>query len=99
MKRCPECGFRAADVVCPLCGVKMQKYTAPIKTHTHIQNGEKCALPNRGPMPATPKQPECEAYSPEQKKSRQQHRATPNFGALVVMIIVYIVYILLRSCA
>ena len=43
MKRCPDCGFRANDVVCPLCGVRMQ--AAPeIQTHVHRQTGERCGV-------------------------------------------------------
>ena len=47
MKRCPECGFRADDTVCPLCGVKMQRTSEPVATHKHTQSGETCMLPEK----------------------------------------------------
>ena len=96
MKRCPECGFRAADTMCPLCGVKMCVDPAPIQTHTHSQAGERCTLPNRTRMPVKPLPTKEETYRPERTGTRRQSRATPNFGAVAFIVIVFI---LLRSCA
>lgn len=96
MKRCPECGFRANDTVCPLCGVRMQSYTAPIYTHTHAQSGEKCALPNQRQAPVKPQPSASETYQPRQTDRQRRQRGKPNFGVVVFIIIMFI---LLRSCA
>ena len=63
MKRCPECGVRADDRVCPLCGVRMRELPAAagaMQTHVHQESGERCGVsPNKtdrkpeSPRPAT----------------------------------------------
>ena len=91
MKRCPECGFRANDTVCPLCGVRMQGYSAPISTHTHRQGGEKCVLPNReNPKTDVPKN---ETYNPQRNTTR---RSTPSGTAIAIIVIVLIS--VLKNC-
>lgn len=97
MKRCPECGFRANDTVCPLCGVKMRGCSAPIRSHNHTQPGEKCVLPNQSKptvkqVPSGNGQP----YRPDTTGTRRERNAKPNFGVVVFIIIMFI---LLRSCA
>ena len=56
MKRCPDCGFRAKDRICPLCGVVM-KPDPTIQTHVHRQAGEQCGVSpkeeNRSPANRT----------------------------------------------
>ncbi len=87
MKRCPECGFRAEDHVCPLCGVRMQTMAGAsreLQTHTHRQSGEKCALPNQ-------KQP----VRTQQEKKASAAKAPPKFAQIVFFIILAI---LLRAC-
>ena len=86
MKRCPECGFRANENSCPLCGVRMQTVDAPMQTHAHQQKGEKCALPNRE---ATEQK---ERYQP---RSRGKSRSGTSAPAIVVVIVLFL---LLRSC-
>ena len=96
MKRCPECGFRANDTTCPLCGVKMRGTAAPIQTHTHAQQGERCVLPNQKKGTGAPDPKAEQAYKPEQTSSQRHRREKPSFGVAVFLIIMFI---LLRSCA
>ena len=87
MKRCPECGFRANDKNCPLCGVRMQSIAGAareLQTHTHRQDGEKCVLPNQ-------KQP----VRPQQEKKSSTAKMPPKFVQIVFVIIIVI---LLRAC-
>ena len=89
MKRCPECGFRANDKVCPLCGVKMRDLPGAaqdIKTHTHKQSGERCALPNQERKPV--------------KTQRKAEKKTPQvqFPPKLLPVLVVILIALLRSC-
>lgn len=87
MKRCPECGFRADDTVCPLCGVRMQSIagaSSEIQTHVHRQTGEKCALPNQ-------KQP----VRPQQEKKKTAAKVPGKFVQAVFFIIIAL---LLRAC-
>ena len=87
MRRCPDCGFRADDTVCPLCGVRMQTVSGAsrqIQTHTHQQTGEKCVLPNQ-------KQP----VRSQQEKKKSAGKAPPKFVQVVFFIILAI---LLRAC-
>ncbi len=87
MKRCPECGFRAEEKVCPLCGVRMQTMAGAsreLQTHAHRQSGEKCALPNQ-------KQP----TMPKQEKKTSATKAPPKFVQAIFFIILAI---LLRAC-
>lgn len=92
MKRCPECGFRAEDSVCPLCGVRMQEHAASIRTHTHAQAGEKCALPNR--EKPTVRQNDEKGYRPQ--NSRRSSAGKPS--SFVVTVIVLVLICMLRSC-
>ena len=87
MKRCPECGFRANDTVCPLCGVRMQSIAGAsreLQTHTHRQTGEKCTLPNQ-------KQP----VGPQQEKKTAAGKVPSKFVQAIFFIILVI---LLRAC-
>ena len=87
MRRCPDCGFRANDTVCPLCGVRMQSIAGAnreIQTHTHQQTGEKCALPNQ-------KQP----VRPQQEKKQSAAKIPSKFVQAIFFIILAI---LLRAC-
>ena len=96
MKRCPDCGFRAEESHCPLCGVRMQHTGAPVRTHDHTQQGEKCMLPNRE-SPAAPKQtgtPETGSYQPQ--TGSRGRRGTPS-GAVGVIFAI-ILFSLLRAC-
>ena len=43
MRRCPDCGFRARDIICPLCGVRMREDPV-ICAHAHVQSGERCGV-------------------------------------------------------
>lgn len=88
MKRCPDCGFRANDDVCPLCGVKMRGYSAPVRTHVHSQPGERCVLPNQKKETST------NTYQPK-RRSRDTGTAPSGFGIAVAAIILISV---LRSC-
>ena len=90
MKRCPECGFRANDNTCPLCGVRMVGYTAPVQTHSHAQTGERCVLPNRE-QPVV-KQEHEKTYQP------QSSRRDQNPKGVLITIVVIILISLLRSC-
>ena len=87
MKRCPECGFRAEDKTCPLCGVRMQTLggaAREIQTHSHGQTGEKCVLPNQ-------KQP----VRPQQEKKSSGTKMPPKFVQIVFFVIIAV---LLRAC-
>lgn len=88
MRRCPECGFRADDQICPLCGVRMQHTGASIKTHTHQQQGEYCTLTNK----ETPKRDT--HYHPE--NSRRKKTTTPS--GFVIAVVVIVLISMLRSC-
>ena len=88
MKRCPECGFRANDGICPLCGVRMQADGVSVQTHTHQQKGERCALPNR----EVPQQRK-EEYRPQD--SRRAARGNTSASAVIVVIVLFL---LLRGC-
>lgn len=92
MKRCPECGFRANDTVCPLCGVRMTGGSSPVQTHSHTQTGEKCVLPNR-------ERPTSERENRETERPgshRKRNGTTPS--SLVTTIIVIVLISMLRSC-
>ena len=90
MKRCPECGFRAKDTVCPLCGVRMTGYTAPVQTHSHAQTGERCVLPNKE-RPAVRQEPE-KTYRP-----RNGRRSGSPKSALTTVLVIILIAVL-RSC-
>ena len=97
MKRCPECGFRANDKVCPLCGVKMRDLPGAaqdIKTHTHKQSGERCALPNQERKPIRPvvREPVKAEKQPEKKAPQM------NFPTKLLPILIVLLFTVLRSC-
>ena len=92
MRRCPDCGFRANDTVCPLCGVRMQGYSAPISTHEHRQSGERCVLPNHENRKTDA--PKKGTYNPQQNSRR---RSTPS--GTVIAIIAIILISVLKNCA
>jgi len=94
MKRCPECGFRANDKICPLCGVKMRELAGTarqITTHVHKQSGEQCALPNRE---RTAPQPRPNMEKPAPKKTPKTQLPGKLLPVLVVLL-----FVMLRSCA
>jgi len=97
MKRCPECGFRANDEVCPLCGVRMRNLSGAareIKTHTHKQTGERCALPNQEREPVRPAvQEQVKAEEKPEKKMPQVQ-----FPPKLLPVLAVILIALLRSC-
>ena len=87
MKRCPDCGFRAKDDICPLCGVRMKSVSAPIRTHTHIQPGEKCVLPRQEKKPIP---------MPTARETKRQTKGKPSWVSILVIIILFNI---IRSCA
>ena len=96
MKRCPECGFRADDNTCPLCGVRMrpvQIASKELKTHAHRQTGERCVLPNQCRQPS--RQPV--KTGPERKPEKK----TPQVGLppKLLPVLVVILIAMLRACA
>lgn len=97
MKRCPECGFRADDRICPLCGVRMQGQTGvarEIKTHTHKQTGERCALPNQEREPVRP------TMRKTVRTEKKPERKTPqvHVPAKLIPVLIVLLFTLLRSC-
>lgn len=86
MKRCPDCGFRAKDDICPLCGVRMKSVSAPAQIHTHTQPGEKCVLPRQ----------EKTVYIPAARERNRQTKGKTNWVSIVVIIILFNI---IRSCA
>ena len=97
MKRCPECGFRANDRICPLCGVKMRDLPGAareIKTHTHKQSGERCTLPNQERKLTRPavREPARAEKRPKSKTPQVQ------FPPKLLPVLVVILIALLRSC-
>ena len=88
MKRCPDCGFRAKDEVCPLCGVRMKSVPSAsrtLDTHAHDRPGERCLLPEK----------EKKTFTMPTARERQRQK-TPNMVSLIAVIIVAI---LMRACA
>lgn len=85
MKRCPECGFRAKDDICPLCGVRMKSLSQKPQTHTHTQPGEKCVLPRQ------------EKKTVNIPTARERSRGKN--GSPLVTIVVIVLIFLFRSCA
>ena len=93
MKRCPDCGFRANDQMCPLCGVRM-KEDPNLRTHVHAQSGERCGVSgkeaNRRP----------EQYRPAAKPKTEFASPFSVFGDLgkpILKIIGYIAAFLILS--
>lgn len=88
MRRCPDCGFRAEDSVCPLCGTKMGRITATVQTHTHTQQGERCLLPEQ------------ERSAPKREVTRPtaRGRSQQQPGAFGVVVAIIILISVLRSC-
>ena len=104
MKRCPECGFRADDKTCPLCGVKMVPLTAAAKelrTHNHRQTGETCVLPNQKPVKPPVSRPKQNPTPAEEHTNRWRTAgsATPVNPKVWQTVLVIIVVILFRACA
>lgn len=92
MKRCPECGFRAEDNICPLCGVRMTGISTAgrtLDTHVHRQPGEDCMLPKKEER--TIKMP---AARDTQRRSGGKNEASK----LVSVIVVIVIAILMRAC-
>lgn len=85
MKRCPECGFRAKDDTCPLCGVRMRSIAKTPNTHAHNQPGEKCVLPRQ------------EKKTVNIPTARERSRGKSGNPLITIAVIVLI--ILFRSCA
>ena len=103
MKRCPECGFRANDTVCPLCGVRMRDLPGAareIKTHTHKQTGERCALPNQKREPVRPVEREQPGSRMQECPERKTEKKTPllNISPKLLSILAVVLFALLRSC-
>lgn len=94
MKRCPDCGFRANDEICPLCGVRMRGSNTPVQTHTHTQTGERCVLPNRE-QSVGDRETHKSQYHPQ--RSGKKTNGTPS--RVVIAIAVVILIGVFRSCA
>lgn len=94
MKRCPECGFRADDRICPLCGVRMRDLPGAAKslqTHVHQQSGEACALPNRERRKTM--------IPPTAGKRSARQSAKPGAAKVLPTILVVVIALLFRACA
>lgn len=102
MKRCPDCGFRANDKICPLCGVRMRELPAAdreLSTHTHVESGERCVLPRQPERPAQPQYRPQPTLRPEPGPSRQKRsRSAPKLPSKLYPILAVIFILLLRSC-
>lgn len=95
MKRCPDCGFRANDTICPLCGVRMRPLpdaARQLNTHSHGETGERCILPEEPPRLQRPD------YRPAPPKSRQTRKKKGNSPSRLYPILAIILFVLLRSC-
>lgn len=104
MRRCPECGFRADDTICPLCGVKMRPEPAAdaaiqTQTHTHTETGEHCGVEQKKAAPRP------EQYRPEhqngsrQQAGRQKASANGQKPILLWVVLVIVFYVLLNACS
>lgn len=102
MRRCPECGFRADDSICPLCGVRMRPEPAAdasLQTHTHAESGERCGVERKKAAPRP------EQYRPErqsgsrQQQGRQKTSANGQKPILLWVVLVIVFYVLLNSCS
>ena len=103
MKRCPECGFRANDKTCPLCGVKMRELSGAareLKTHAHKQDGEKCVLPNQERKPVRPSVREQPSPRVQERPERKPEKKTPqvNISPKMLPVLAVILIALLRGC-
>ena len=90
MRRCPDCGFRANDTTCPLCGVKMKPLPAAekeLQTHAHKQAGESCTLPNSMPV----------KQISTQKKAKTKN-SMPINPKMIQAILVLVIVVLFRAC-
>lgn len=87
MKRCPDCGFRAKDDICPLCGVRMKAVPGKIQTHAHTQPGEKCTLPRQEQKPI------------QIPTARDTNRKPQGKGSWVSVVVIIILFNIIRSCA
>ena len=98
MKRCPECGFRADDHTCPLCGVRMRNLPGEAleqKTHVHRQQGEQCTLPNRKPEQQVSKIEEAGGH---RNRWRSAGSTAPVFSKIWQIIAVVLIAVLFRAC-
>ncbi len=86
MNQCPECGFRAKDTICPLCGVRMRPFVKRPDTHIHSQRGEKCALPRQ----------ERTIKMPTAREVNRQTKGKTNWVSILAVIVIAI---LLHSCS
>lgn len=87
MRRCPDCGFRANDTVCPLCGVRMSFQGLPLNTHAHTQRGERCVLPNQ-----------TQRRQPPLNDTKKHEGAQSKLSSYFITIGVIILLSILRSC-
>lgn len=101
MRRCPECGFRADDTICPLCGVRMRPEPAAdaaVQTHVHTEAGEHCGVEQKKAAPRP------EEYRPERQSTTRQQpekekRASGGAKPIVLWVVIAIVfYVLLNAC-
>ena len=100
MKRCPDCGFRANDTVCPLCGVRMRDLPGAARsldTHTHRQTGEKCVLPNQKPerRPVEYRSPGTTERKTKGKNSKSAVRVSPKVWQTILVVLIVILF---RAC-
>jgi len=103
MKRCPECGFRADDTRCPLCGVKMQAmFGYEAKLHAHSEEKETCGFSEpekptvHPPMHVHPEKGEhCVLPNTEQAGPRRKSAAG---NKVVGVVVALLLYALLKAC-
>lgn len=101
MKRCPDCGFRANDTVCPLCGVRMRDLPGAareLNTHTHRQVGEECVLPNqkRERNPVEYRSPATAERKTREKNFKSTVRISPKVWQSILIVLIAILF---RACA
>lgn len=99
MRRCPDCGFRTEDKVCPLCGVKTKNVEIPV--HTHSQRGETCSLPNQKPVSKPTVQPPKPVNQNSPQKPTYVRKTGKRKGELEgwqIGLIVVVLFVVLRAC-
>lgn len=95
MKRCPDCGFRANDNICPLCGVRMRPLSdaaRELNTHAHEEAGERCILPEEQPRLQRSQ------YRPQPSRPRKQKAKSSQRVSILYPILALIMVVLLRGC-
>ena len=101
MKRCPECGFRAEDTICPLCGVKMKPEKAAqetLQTHAHTQAEERCSVEQKPYRPARNTDPIVDTGRHPVSSQERQSARTPGLTAKLVWVLtILILYFVLQS--